>query len=52
LEYHWLGQAAAGLRQGPDALAQAVERVTREQVVAAAQKLKLDAIYFLKGKED
>jgi predicted Zn-dependent peptidase len=52
LEYYWQGQATAGLRQGPDALAQAVEQVTREQVAAAAQKLKLDAIYFLKGKED
>jgi predicted Zn-dependent peptidase len=52
LEYYWQGQAAAGLCQGPDKLAQAVEQVTREQVVAAAQKLKLDAIYFLKGKED
>ena len=28
-----------------------LEQVTREQVVSAAQKLKLDTVYFLKGKE-
>ena len=32
-------------------LAQRVERTTRAQVQAAAQKLALDTVYFLKGKE-
>ena len=32
-------------------LAQRVERTTRAQVQAAAQKLTLDTVYFLKGKE-
>ena len=29
-----------------------LEKVTKEQVAAAARKLELDTIYFLKGKED
>lgn len=51
LEDYWLGQAAAGLEEGPEALARRVEQVTRDQAAAAAQKLKLDTVYFLKGKE-
>ena len=51
LEEFWLGQAAAGLTEAPDELAQRVERTTRAQVQAAAQKLTLDTVYFLKGKE-
>ena len=51
LEDYWLGQAAAGLEEGPDALAERVEHVTREQAVAAAQDLTLDTVYFLKGRE-
>ena len=51
LEDYWLGQAAAGLTEAPDELAQRVERTTRAQVQAAAQKLTLDTVYFLIGKE-
>ena len=51
LEQYWLGQAASGLEEGLEALAQRVEAVTREQVVDAARGLKLDTVYFLKGKE-
>ena len=51
-EEFWLGQAAAGLDDTPEELAARFENVTREQVMAAAQKLELDTIYFLKGKED
>mgnify|MGYP002568163932 CR=1 FL=1 len=51
LEDYGLGQAAAGLTEAPDELAQRVERTTRAQVQAAAQKLTLDTVYFLKGKE-
>ena len=50
-EEFWLGQAAAGLDDTPEELAAQFENVTREQVMAAAQKLELDTIYFLKGKE-
>ena len=50
-EEYWLGQAAAGLEGGPEELAAQLEGVTREQVAAAARKLELDTVYFLKGKE-
>ncbi len=51
LEFYWQAQAAALLCQKPDELAQSVEQVTKEQVVEAARKMELDAVYFLKGKE-
>lgn len=51
LEEHWLGQAVAGLTEGPEELAGRVEQVTMDQVVAAAQTLELDTVYFLKGRE-
>ncbi len=51
-EEYWLGQTTAGLEESPKELAARLEAVTREQVAAAAQKLELDTIYFLKGKED
>ena len=51
LEDYWLGQAAAGLEEGPDQLARRVEETGRGQVTAAARKLALDTVYFLKGKE-
>lgn len=51
LEDYWLGQAAAGLAEGPDQLAARVEQVTREEAVAAAQDLILDTVYFLKGRD-
>ena len=51
LEAYWLGQAAAGLTEGPEELAARVETVTREDVVAMANRVALDTIYFLKGKE-
>lgn len=50
-EEFWLGQASAGLEESPEEFAARLETVTREQVAAAAQKLELDTIYFLKGKE-
>ncbi len=48
---YWLGQAAAGLTQSPEQLAGQLEQVTVEQVTRAANRLELDTIYFLKGKE-
>lgn len=51
LEDYWLGQAAAGLSEGPDQMAARVEKVTREEAVAAAQDLILDTVYFLKGRD-
>ena len=51
LEENWLGQAVAELTEGPDELARRVEAVTMDQVVAAARRLELDTVYFLKGRE-
>ena len=45
----WLGQAAAGLSDGPEELARAIEAVTVEEAVAAARNISLDTVYFLKG---
>lgn len=50
-EEFWLGQAVARLDTTIEELAAQLESVTREQVAASAQKLELDTIYFLKGKE-
>ena len=50
-EEFWLGQAAAGLDTTIEELCRQFECITREQVAQAAQKLELDTIYFLKGKE-
>ncbi len=50
-EEYWMGQTAAGLELAPEEFAARLEAVTREQVSAAARKLELDTIYFLKGKE-
>lgn len=50
-EEFWLGQAAAGLDGTPEELAGRYEAVTADQVSAAARKLELDTVYFLKGKE-
>ena len=52
LEDFWLGQSVAGLAETPEELSRRVETVTVDEVVAAAGKLELDAIYFLKGLED
>ena len=50
-EEFWLGQSAAGLEEDIPALCAQLETVTKEQVAQAAQKLQLDTIYFLMGKE-
>lgn len=50
-EEFWLGQAVAGLDATIEETAARFESITREQVAQAAQKLELDTIYFLKGKE-
>jgi predicted Zn-dependent peptidase len=51
LEDFWLGQAAAGLDTEIEELTSRLEGVTASQVAAAAQKLELDTVYFLKGVE-
>ena len=50
-EEFWLGQAAAGLETTIEELCAQFEGVTKEQVARSAQRLELDTVYFLKGKE-
>lgn len=52
LENFYLGQIAAGVEETPEELAAALEQVTKERIVAAAQTVKPDTVYFLRGKED
>jgi predicted Zn-dependent peptidase len=51
LENYYVGQAIDGLDESLAQLSDRVRAVTREDVVAAAQGLQLDTIYFLKGVE-
>ena len=50
-EEFWLGQAAAGLDTTIEELCAQFEGVTKEQVARSAQRLELDTVYFLKGRE-
>ena len=52
LEEYWLSQAAAGLDETPQEQAARLEAVTLEQVVSVAQRLSLDTVYFLKGRDE
>lgn len=49
---YWLGQSVAGLKEGPEELAEKIEQVTVDRLALVAQKLEPDTIYFLKGKGD
>ena len=49
LDDYALGQAVAGLDGTMEDLARQLKTVTKDQVVEAAQSLRLDTIYFLKG---
>lgn len=51
MEDYWFTQAVVGLYESPEELIARLERVDREQVVAAAGKLALDTVYHLAGKE-
>jgi len=51
LEGYWLGQAIDGLDYGPTELAELVEGVTKEDVVAIARSVALDLVYFLRGED-
>jgi len=52
LEGFWLSQAMEGLDYGPMELAELIEDVTKEDVMAIAKSVELDLIYFLKGFEE
>lgn len=50
LEDFYLGQAAAGLYDSPDALAQRVDAVTFDDIVRVARGATWDSTYFLSGE--
>ncbi|NLU24726.1 MAG: insulinase family protein [Clostridiales bacterium] len=52
LENFYLGQAATGQAEAPEDLAAQLRQVTEERIMASAGTVKLDTVYFLKGKED
>ena len=51
LEEYWLNRAVSGTRFAPEELAEAVKAVSREDVVQVAQRVQLDSVYTLQGKE-
>ena len=52
LENFYLGQIASGVEETPEELAAALEQVTKERIMAAAQTVRPDTVYFLSGKEE
>ena len=52
LEGFWLSQIISGLDYGPAELAELCEEVTKEDVMAVAQSVDCDLIYFLTGNEE
>ena len=50
IESYYSTAALSGLTMTPEAYIQAVEAVTRDQVVAAARAIELHTTYFLKGE--
>lgn len=51
LENFYLGQAATGQEESPEEMAQQVRETSAERIFAAMGTVKLDTVYFLKGKE-
>ena len=51
MENFYLGQAATGYNETPEELAIQIRAVTPERVFEAMSTVKLDTVYFLKGKE-
>ena len=51
LEDFYLGQAATGQHETPADLARAIQDMTAERICRAMSTVKLDTVYFLKGKE-
>ena len=51
LENFYLGQAAAGLRETPEELAEQVRQMTLGRICRAMETVRLDTVYFLRGEE-
>lgn len=49
LEYWYLGRVLASDNSNPDDVIASIERVTREDIIAAANGVTLDTVYFLNG---
>ena len=52
IENFYLGEAAVDLSETPEELAEEVRNCTPERIFNAMRTVKLDTIYFLKGKEE
>ena len=52
LEGYWLSQAVDGADYSPLELAELVENVTKEDVMAVARSVELDMVYFLCGSDE
>ena len=50
-EDYYVGQLLVGRDEGLEQLAEEIEKITREQVIEAAQNVEPDTIYFLTGVE-
>ncbi len=50
LASYWSTRSVAGLDEGPEELGRRIGAVTAPQVAEAAQKLKLDTVYLLRGE--
>ena len=51
MEDFYLGQAATGTTDTIESLSSEMEKVTRERMLAAAEGISLDTVFFLKNKE-
>ncbi|MBQ2996643.1 MAG: insulinase family protein [Oscillibacter sp.] len=51
LENFYLGQAATGHEETPEMLADEIRTLTPQRIYDAMETVKLDTVYFLKGKE-
>jgi predicted Zn-dependent peptidase len=51
LEEYWLNRFVTGTKFSPEALVEALSAVTKADLVDLAQKIRLDSIYTLRGKE-
>ena len=52
MDDHYLGQRLLGLDTAPADLIPRLQAVTREEIAAAAQRLWLDTIFFVKGETE
>lgn len=51
MENFYLGQIATGRNETPEELAAQVREVSLDRILRAMKTVRLDTVYFLKGKE-